>query len=271
MTSGKVLVVDDDPDIRDLLCEILALYDFEANGGRDGAEGLRLARQWRPQAIVLDLMLPDINGYEVCRELRSDEGADAVGILLLTCMQGHADRVRGFQAGADRFVTKPFNPDVVVAELRSLIGATNGQRKIGLRRERELDVTTEKRYRDQVHVLLKDLSIATPLDLDDIEATGQALLEVGRPVALWRREHPFAGAVALTCRIFVDRIEFALNAQRSAPQAGTGACESDIQPCESARTSDWPELLTKLGDDVRPSDHGTVVTATRHFSIPEAV
>ncbi len=102
-----ILIVEDDPSILRGLADNLRFESHEVLTATDGETGYRLAREKRPQAIVLDLMLPRLSGYDVCRRLRA-EGVDTP-ILMLTARSEEADRILGLDLGADDYVTKPFS------------------------------------------------------------------------------------------------------------------------------------------------------------------
>ena len=137
-TSGKVLVVDDEPAITDLLSTALRYMGYEVTTARSGMAALDSASRTPPDLIVLDVMLPDIDGFEVCRRLRSD--GDFVPVIFLTARDAEDDRVTGFIRGGDDYVTKPFS----LEELTLRIGAL-------LRRVRAKESgsdTQRLRYRD---------------------------------------------------------------------------------------------------------------------------
>jgi two-component system OmpR family response regulator len=121
-TPVRVLVVDDEPSLTDLLAMALRYEGWEIRTAGDGASALRAAREFRPDAVVLDVMLPDIDGIELLRRLRA-EAAD-IPVLFLTAKDAVADRVAGLTAGGDDYVTKPFSLEEVVARLRGLIRRT---------------------------------------------------------------------------------------------------------------------------------------------------
>lgn len=121
----RVLVVDDESSIAELLSMALRYEGWQVQTAGTGQSAVRTARQFRPDAVVLDLMLPDIDGMEVLRRLRGV--GDDVPVLFLTARDAVEDRVAGLTAGGDDYVTKPFSLEEVVARLRALIrrsGAT---------------------------------------------------------------------------------------------------------------------------------------------------
>ncbi len=118
--SVRVLVVDDEDDIRKLVAFNLEKAGFVVKAVANGREALAQARSWSPAVIVLDLMLPDISGPEVCRTLREDPSCAALGILMLTARGDEYDRVHGFEVGTDDYVVKPFSPRELIHRVRAL-------------------------------------------------------------------------------------------------------------------------------------------------------
>ncbi|WP_375406337.1 response regulator transcription factor [uncultured Amnibacterium sp.] len=115
----RVLVVDDEPTLTDLLQMALRYEGWEVKTAADGRRALALAREFRPDAIVLDMMLPDIDGMQVLSRVRQDGQQTAV--LFLTAKDSLEDRINGLTAGGDDYVTKPFSLEELVARLRGLI------------------------------------------------------------------------------------------------------------------------------------------------------
>jgi two-component system OmpR family response regulator len=115
----KVLVVDDEPSLTELLSMALRYEGCEVRTAADGVSAVRAAREMRPDAIVLDVMLPDVDGLEVLRRVRAEN--DEVPVLFLTARDAVEDRIAGITAGGDDYVTKPFSLEEVVARLRGLI------------------------------------------------------------------------------------------------------------------------------------------------------
>jgi two-component system OmpR family response regulator len=118
-SAVRVLVVDDEASLSELLSMALRYEGWEIRTAADGAEALRTARDFRPDVVVLDVMLPDMDGLTVLRRLRAE--VSDVPTLFLTAKDAVADRVAGLTAGGDDYVTKPFSLEEVVARLRSLV------------------------------------------------------------------------------------------------------------------------------------------------------
>jgi two-component system OmpR family response regulator len=124
-SAVRVLVVDDEPALAELLSMALRYEGWEVRTAADGMTAVRLGRDFSPDAVVLDMMLPDLDGLEVLRRLRRD-GTD-VPVLFLTAKDSVEDRVAGLTAGGDDYVTKPFSLEEVVARLRALVRRTTVQ------------------------------------------------------------------------------------------------------------------------------------------------
>jgi two-component system response regulator MprA len=119
MSAVKVLIVDDDRAVRDALRRALTLGGFEAQTAADGPEALALTASSGPDAVVLDIGLPALDGLEVCRRLRA--AGNRVPILMLTARDAVADRIDGLDAGADDYLVKPFDVGELKARLRALL------------------------------------------------------------------------------------------------------------------------------------------------------
>jgi DNA-binding response OmpR family regulator len=117
-----VLVADDDDDIRDLVAFRLDRAGYEVLRAGDGQEALDLAKEHRPDLAVLDVMMPKLTGYDVTRELRADAATSRIPVILLTARVQEADVARGFEAGADDYVKKPFSPQELKARVQAVLG-----------------------------------------------------------------------------------------------------------------------------------------------------
>ena len=119
--NPRILVVDDEPDALEVLGFKLREAGFDPIYARDGARAIAAARDERPALIVLDLMLPEVGGIDVCKILRRDPATAAIPIIMLTARASEMDRVIGLELGADDYVTKPFSPRELVLRIKKLL------------------------------------------------------------------------------------------------------------------------------------------------------
>ena len=120
--AQRILVVDDESSISDLISTSLRFVGFDVRTAANGAQALQIAEEFKPHAMVLDVMLPDLDGFEVCKQIRN-EGVEA-GVLFLTAKDGMEDKVKGLTLGGDDYMTKPFSLEELVARLRALLRRT---------------------------------------------------------------------------------------------------------------------------------------------------
>lgn len=122
--APTILVVEDDPSVRDALARALGFEGYEVDTARDGGVALSMMREMAPDLVLLDVMMPYVDGIEVCRRIRAK--GDRVPILMLTAKAAVGDRVEGLDAGADDYVTKPFALDELLARIRALLRRSSG-------------------------------------------------------------------------------------------------------------------------------------------------
>ena len=130
MSKGTVLVIDDEKDLVELVRYNLRSEGFEVLAARDGESGVREALDRRPDLVLIDLMLPGIDGLEVCQRLRSDERTSRIPLIMLTAKSSEADRVVGLELGADDYVTKPFSPRELAARVKAVLRRAGGHQEL---------------------------------------------------------------------------------------------------------------------------------------------
>jgi len=129
---GHILVIDDEEDIRELLKFNLENEGYSVSSVATGEEALDSVRKLFPDLIILDLMLPGIDGLEVCKKIKSDEQLQHIPVLMLTAKSEETDEVIGLELGADDYLTKPFSPRILLARLKSLIRRKSPKDESGL-------------------------------------------------------------------------------------------------------------------------------------------
>jgi len=173
--ATKVLVVEDEPAIADAVVSRLKSEGFDATAEGDGLRAVELCRQLKPDLVVLDLMLPGIDGLEVCRRIQADR---RVPVVMLTARDDETDLVVGLSVGADDYVTKPFSPRELVARIRAVLRrvADAADGTVLRHDDLELDPATRRVHRSGTEVHL------TPIEFDLLAHL------LARPGTVFRRE-----------------------------------------------------------------------------------
>jgi DNA-binding response OmpR family regulator len=126
----RILIADDNAQGVELLEAYLADNDYDIRTAADGEETLALVRQWHPDLILLDIMMPKISGFEVCKRLRADPKSRTIAVLMITALDQPSDIDRAVEAGTDDFVTKPINKSELLLRVRSLLRSRHNQREL---------------------------------------------------------------------------------------------------------------------------------------------
>ena len=121
MSNEKIFIVEDEPDILDVISYSLNREGFQIESSLDGAESIELIQQFKPDLILLDLMLPGMGGLDVCRHLKNDELSKHIPIIMVTAKGEESDIVLGLGLGADDYISKPFSPRELIARIKSVL------------------------------------------------------------------------------------------------------------------------------------------------------
>jgi len=121
MDNKKILIADDNENIRDALTYLLEDEGYELLLAKDGADTLRKVREKKPDILFLDIMMPEINGYDVCRTIKNDPDLKSIYVIMLTAKGQVAEQERGKEVGADEYIVKPFSPMEILARVKSLL------------------------------------------------------------------------------------------------------------------------------------------------------
>ena len=170
---GRVLVVEDEQDVTELLRYNLSKEGYEVTAAPTGAEAVKMARELLPDVILLDVMIPQLNGWEVCRRLKSEGETKGIPVIMVTGRVEEGDKVLGFELGADDYVTKPFSPRELVARVR--VAARRGRAGSGGERKGRLSVGELEIDRERFEVRMG-----------------------GKPVELTRKEFELLSTLATT-------------------------------------------------------------------------
>ncbi len=155
----KILIADDEPDIVEIISFHLEKAGYQVESAKDGSEAIEKAKQFQPDCIILDIMMPKRNGFEVCEYLRSNKEFDKTFIVLLTALNDEASHIKGLELGGDDFVNKPISPKVLVSRISALyrrIQPASSEKKIIQVKDLVIDASQYKTtINGQVFVLAK--------------------------------------------------------------------------------------------------------------------
>jgi two-component system alkaline phosphatase synthesis response regulator PhoP len=127
---ARVLIAEDNPQNAELVEAYLGEREFEIRIASDGEQTLQMVRAWRPDLILLDVMMPKISGFEVCKRLRADPATGDTAILMITALDQASDVERAVEAGTDDFLTKPINKNELLLRVRSLLKSRHNKREL---------------------------------------------------------------------------------------------------------------------------------------------
>ncbi len=126
----RIVVVEDEEKVISIIRAVLSREGFYIKSAPDGISGLKLIREEIPDLLILDLMLPGLDGFDVCREIRMDPRTAQIPIIILTCKSEELDRVLGLELGADDYITKPFSPRELLARVKAVLRRTGRSKEI---------------------------------------------------------------------------------------------------------------------------------------------
>lgn len=124
MAGEKILVVDDEPHIVQLITFNLEKNGYKVISANNGVDGLKMSKSELPQLVLLDLMIPELDGYDVCREIRRDNNISSMPVIMITAKSEELDKVLGLELGADDYITKPFSVRELVARVKAVLRRT---------------------------------------------------------------------------------------------------------------------------------------------------
>ena len=130
MAKGKILVVDDEIYIVHILDFSLGMEGYTVVTALDGEQALDKARAEKPDLIVLDIMMPKLDGYETCKRLKADDATKSIPVILLSAKGRNVDQKIGFEVGADDYITKPFSPRKLVERINAILGQGSSQQRM---------------------------------------------------------------------------------------------------------------------------------------------
>lgn len=276
----RILVVEDDQDLSSLLCELLISEGYHADAVHTGAAAIDWVQARRPDAVILDVMLPEMNGFEVCKKLKFHRETNLIPVLMLTALDDNAKRVEGLRAGADRYLTKPFEPVALLDELRCLLDRRKRMRDQKTRTSVEIQMASDSRYLEQLNELLSELFVQTPLSDVEINRIRYAVLEMVENAIEWGNRRQAHLMVTLSYEVTDEQVRFTItdqgpgfNPQQIPHAAGPEDPLSHLGIREKLglREGGFGILIAKgMVDQLEYNDKGNQCTLVKKFHKPAA-
>jgi DNA-binding response OmpR family regulator len=273
---ATALIVEDHPEQADLVARILRLRDFEPIVADNGETGLRLARERTPDVVLLDLMLPDINGFDVCRRLRIDRATMLIPVIMLTALNDVQHRVHGFRVGANAYVTKPYGVDDLFEAISAARAWRRSMEQRALDGEIHVELNSEINFLKDLNDFLMLLFQVTPLSAEQVVQLRQAVMEMAQNAIEWGNLHQLDRLVNITYRIYDDRVEIVVRDQgpgfdRSrlphAAVVGDPFSHLDVREKLGLRAGGFGLLICQgMVDEMQYNDIGNEVTLTKRFA-----
>jgi DNA-binding response OmpR family regulator len=206
---NSVLIVEDEPDMNKLLAEVLSAYGFEPIRAATGEQALDLLTTRTPDAVILDLMLPGLSGYELCRRLKGARRTNPIPILILTALDRPEDRLHGYESGADDYLTKPFSPDGLVTRLQACLDRRRQAAAATGAIEMTLEPAEAPSTMKAVNALVSALYARTGLVPESVEAFRAGLARIVESAADWTNRHEGRPPLRATIHLNEHRLELA--------------------------------------------------------------
>jgi DNA-binding response OmpR family regulator len=279
MGLATALIVEDDPDQAELVARLVRLRDLDAVVAGTGRKGLELARRIKPDVVLLDVMLPDLNGFEICQRLRGDRDTMLTPIVMLTALGDNTNRLRGFRVGANAYVAKPYGPDELFEAISKARAWRTGMEQDQIQGEIHVVLHSEIPFLQEVNDLLMSVSKAIPFSNEQVMQLRQAVMEMGQNAIEWGNRHRSEELVDITYRIHPDRVEIVVKDQGAGfdrdqlPHAATAddpIAHMDVREKLGIREGGFGLLITGgMVDEMRYNDVGNQVTLIKRFQRPE--
>jgi two-component system, OmpR family, response regulator len=274
--AGTALIVEDEPELAELIAQILRLRGIEAEVLHHGAPAPAWVREKRPALLLLDLMLPDRDGYSVCEEVKLDRKTNLTPIVMVTARARHEDRVKGLAVGANEYVTKPFTIDQLNAAIDRALAWREELCKCGAEGEVHFELKSDARFLEELNHMLASLFLYSGLPADSIRQLTTAIREMGMNAIEWGNRKQLDLVVAVTYRVEKDRVVIVIKDTgpgfdpHNVPHAADPedpVKHMDVRDELGLRAGGFGILMTRgLVDELEYNDCGNQVRLVKYFN-----
>lgn len=273
----KALIVEDDRDQAELLARILPHRGFrQIEVASTGTDGMKLARSEAPDLILLDLMLPDTTGFEICRDLRANPGTMLSPVIMITALGDDDHRSKGIRVGANAYVTKPYAPGELFEAIDEVRAWRDRMERRSIAGEIHIELNSELPFLQEVNDFLLNLKLSRPLTGEQLFGLRQALMEMGQNAIEWGNQHRSEALVTITYRIHAEHVEIVVRDQGQGfnpHEIAHAASEEDpishmdVREKLGLREGGFGLMISRgLVDELRHNEVGNEVTLIKRFS-----
>ncbi len=279
--SRYAVIVDDEPGTNDLLAEVMRARGYEPIQLHLGAEVVKTVEEYQPEVVLLDLMLPDLDGFEVCEQLKLNRETNLIPVLMVTALDDAQNYLRGVRVGANGYVTKPFTPKQIYAALESALDWRHIHEAEGTAGEIQFDCRSEIPHLQKINDLLTDLFLNTRLNERQIKDLRQAVMEMGGNAIEWGHRRNADLPLRITYRIDPTKVTLKIRDQgpgfnpKQVPHAASD--DNPIGHLEvrnelGLREGGFGIMLAKgLVDEFQYNETGNEVTLVKRFPEKAAI
>jgi two-component system OmpR family response regulator len=204
--NRKALIVDDEEDLCKILAAHMSRWGFDATYLLEGKNVVDWARKNRPSVILLDLMLPDINGYTICETLKLDRETNLIPIIMITALSEREDMMKGLQVGANSYITKPFTADTINNAIQNAFNWLDDLQRLGTEGEIRFHLQSDTHYLEELNHLLGSLFLFSGLTQQQVKQLTTAVRELGTNAIEWGHRKQIDRIVTVDYRIDPEKI-----------------------------------------------------------------
>jgi CheY-like chemotaxis protein/anti-sigma regulatory factor (Ser/Thr protein kinase) len=273
--AREALIIEDERDMGALLIEALRRWGFEATLLLQGGPAIAWARQHQPDLILLDLMLPDVDGYDICRELKLDRATNLIPIVMVTARTGHEDRVRGLEVGANHYLTKPFTEAQLHRAINEVLTWREELKRRGAQGEVHFQLRSDVQYLEELNGLLASLFFFTPLPQTQVKQLISVVRELGVNAIEWGHQRQVERPVTVTYHIDRDKVSIAIrdtgpgfnpNELPHAARPGDPLAHLPVREALGLREGGFGILMSRaMVDELQYNEKGNEVRLVKYF------
>jgi CheY-like chemotaxis protein/anti-sigma regulatory factor (Ser/Thr protein kinase) len=273
---AKALIVEDETELAELFAEILRLRGLEAHIFHTGSPAPQWVRENRPDLVLLDLMLPDRDGYSVCQELKLDRETNLTPIVMVTARAAHQDRVKGLAVCANEYVTKPFTVEQLNDAIDRALAWRDELGTAGARGEIHFELKSDAKFLEELNDMLASLFLFTGLPEASVRHLTTAIREMGMNAIEWGHRKQIDRLVNVTYRIESDKVVIKIRDTgpgfnpTQLPHAADPddpARHMEVRDALGLRAGGFGILMTKgLVDELQYNQTGNEVRLVKYFA-----